>query len=282
MTGQTSATSATLERAIPSSGEMIPVVGCGTWQTFDVDPSSEEIDGPKAVVSSMIRNGGRLIDSSPMYGRAEQVTGEILSRGTLRDQVFLATKIWTRGREEGVDQMERSFRLLQTRVIDLMQVHNLLDLETHLPTLQEWKAQGRIRYLGVTHYTDSAHGDLERAIRTGAFDFVQLNYSLVDRAAEKRLLPAAKDLGVAVLANRPFGEGSLVRSLGRTPLPAFAQELGCRSWPELALKYVVSNTSVTCAIPATSNPQHMTQNMLAASGEALTETQRNQIVGAIA
>jgi diketogulonate reductase-like aldo/keto reductase len=271
-----------LERAIPSSGEMIPVVGCGTWQTFDVDPSSEEIGGPKAVVSSMIRGGGRLIDSSPMYGRAEQVTGEILSRGTLRDQVFLATKVWTRGREEGVEQMERSFRLLQTTVIDLMQVHNLLDLETHLPTLQECKAQGRIRYLGVTHYTNSAHGDLERAIRTGAFDFVQLNYSLVDRAAEKRLLPAAKDLGVAVLANRPFGEGSLVRSLGRTPLPAFAQELGCRSWPELALKYVVSNPSVTCAIPATSNPQHMTQNMLAASGEVLTETQRNQIVGAIA
>jgi aryl-alcohol dehydrogenase-like predicted oxidoreductase len=195
MTGQTSETSGTLERTIPSSGEMIPVVGCGTWRTFDVDPSGEEIDGPKAVISSMIRGGGRLIDSSPMYGRAEQVTGKILSRGMLRDQVFLATKVWTRGRKQGIDQMERSFRLLQTRVIDLMQVHNLLDLKTHLPTLQEWKAQGRIRYLGVTHYTDSAHGDLERAIRTGAFDFVQLNYSLIDRAAEKRLLPSREGFG---------------------------------------------------------------------------------------
>ncbi len=282
MTGQTLETSGTLERAIPSSGEMIPVVGCGTWQTFDIDPSGEEIAGPKAVVSSMIQGGGRLIDSSPMYGRAEQVAGEILSRKKLRDQVFLATKVWTRGREEGVEQMERSFRLLQTTVIDLMQVHNLLDLETHLPTLQEWKAQGRIRYLGVTHYTDSAHGDLERAIRTGAFDFVQLNYSLVDRAAENRLLPAAKDLGVAVLANRPFGEGSLVKRLGRTPLPAFAEELGCRSWPELALRYVVSHPAVTCAIPATSSPDHMTQNMLAARGEVLTETQRNRLVGVMA
>lgn len=270
-----------IERIIPSSGESIPLVGCGTWQTFDVGSSPNELEGPSSVIGALVEGGGKLIDSSPMYGQAERVTGEILSRSGLRGKTFLATKVWTRGKESGIDQMSRSFELLKTDIIDLMQVHNLLDWQVHLPTLKEWKAQGRIRYLGVTHYTDSAHSDLEAAIRTGEFDFVQLNYSVADRAAEKRLLPAAKDLGVAVLVNRPFGEGSLIRRLARMPLPDFARELGTQTWPQLALRYVISNPAVTCAIPATSSSEHMRDNMRAASLPELSSAQKSELLAAI-
>ncbi|TWF47549.1 aldo/keto reductase [Neorhizobium alkalisoli] len=270
-----------IERIIPSSGESIPLVGCGTWQTFDVGSSPNELEGPSSVIGALVEGGGKLIDSSPMYGQAERVTGEILSRSGLRGKTFLATKVWTRGKESGIDQMSRSFELLKTDIIDLMQVHNLLDWQVHLPTLKEWKAQGRIRYLGVTHYTDSAHSDLEAAIRTGEFDFVQLNYSVADRAAEKRLLPAAKDLGVAVLVNRPFGEGSLIRRLARMPLPDFARELGTQTWPQLALRYVISHPAVTCAIPATSSSEHMRDNMRAASLPELSSAQKSELLAAI-
>ncbi len=270
-----------IERIIPSSGESISLVGCGTWQTFDVGSSPNELEGPSSVIGALVEGGGKLIDSSPMYGQAERVTGEILSRSGLRGKTFLATKVWTRGKESGIDQMSRSFELLKTDIIDLMQVHNLLDWQVHLPTLKEWKAQGRIRYLGVTHYTDSAHSDLEAAIRTGEFDFVQLNYSVADRAAEKRLLPAAKDLGVAVLVNRPFGEGSLIRRLARMPLPDFARELGTQTWPQLALRYVISHPAVTCAIPATSSSEHMRDNMRAASLPELSSAQKSELLAAI-
>ncbi|GAC1045978.1 aldo/keto reductase [Rhizobium sp. No.120] len=270
-----------IERIIPSSGESIPLVGCGTWQTFDVGSSPNELEGPSSVIGALVEGGGKLIDSSPMYGQAERVTGEILSRSGLRGQTFLATKVWTRGKESGIDQMSRSFELLKTDVIDLMQVHNLLDWKVHLPTLKEWKAQGRIRYLGVTHYIDSAHSDLEAAIRTGEFDFVQLNYSVADRAAEKRLLPAAKDLGVAVLVNRPFGEGSLIRRLARMPLPNFARQLGAQTWAQLALRYVISHPAVTCAIPATSSSEHMRDNMRAASLPELPSAQKSELLAAI-
>ncbi len=271
-----------IERIIPSSGESIPLVGCGTWQTFDVGSSPKELEGPSSVIGALVEGGGKLIDSSPMYGQAERVTGEILSRSGLRGKTFLATKVWTRGKESGIDQMSRSFELLKTDVIDLMQVHNLLDWKVHLPTLKEWKAQGRIRYLGVTHYTDSAHSDLEAAIRTGEFDFVQLNYSVADRAAEKRLLPAAKDLGVAVLVNRPFGEGSLIRRLARMPLPDSVLGLGVGSWAELALRYVISNPAVTCAIPATSSVAHMRDNVRSGTLTELSQIERAKVLEAFA
>jgi aryl-alcohol dehydrogenase-like predicted oxidoreductase len=280
MTGSTSV-KRLIERTIPSSGESIPVVGCGTWQTFDVGSSPNELEGPSSVIGALVEGGGKLIDSSPMYGQAERVTGEILSQSGLRGQTFLATKVWTRGKTSGIDQMSRSFELLQTDVIDLMQVHNLLDWQVHLPTLKDWKAQGRIRYLGVTHYTDSAHSDLEAAIRTGEFDFVQFNYSVADRAAEKRLLPAAKDMGVAVLVNRPFGEGALIRRLARMPLPDFARELGAQTWPQLALQYVVSHPAVTCAIPATSSATHMGGNMCAATQPELSSEEKSNLLAAL-
>jgi diketogulonate reductase-like aldo/keto reductase len=270
-----------IERTIPSSGESIPVVGCGTWQTFDVGPSPSELEGPASVIAALVDGGGKLIDSSPMYGQAERATGDIVSRNGKRGQTFLATKVWTRGKQSGIDQMSRSFDLLKTDVVDLMQVHNLLDWQAHLPALKEWKAQGRIRYLGVTHYTDSAHSDLEAVIRTGDFDFVQLNYSVADRAAEKRLLPAAKDLGVAVLVNRPFGEGSLIRRLAGKPVPDSARELGAESWAELALGYVISHPAVTCVIPATSNAQHMRANLLAGASPILSSGQKADLIAAL-
>lgn len=267
-----------LTRAIPSSGEMLPVVGCGTWQTFDVGSSQAELQGPKDVLGALFKTGGTLIDSSPMYGRAEAVTGEVLQSRSADEKPFLATKVWTTGRDEGIAQMERSFRLLKTDAIDLMQVHNLVDWKVHLPVLKEWKSAGRIRYIGITHYTDSAHRDLETVLRSEAFDFVQLNYSVMDRAAEKRLLPAAQDLGVAVLVNRPLGEGSLIRRLGSRPLPPIAQELNCASWSELALKYIVSHPAVTAVIPATSNPIHMASNARAGSAAFATDNQRQRVV----
>ena len=267
-----------LRRAIPSTGELIPAVGCGTWQTFDVTPDERTLEGPTAVVSAMLESGGSVIDTSPMYARAEQVTGSILSDLHARDRSFLATKVWTRGRQAGIAEMQRSFDLLRSPVIDLMQVHNLVDWQVHLPVLKEWKAEGRIRYLGVTHYTDSAHADLEVALRTGEFDFVQVNYSLLDRGAERRLLPAANDLGVAVLVNRPFGEGSLIRRLAQKPLPPIASELGCGNWADLALRFILSNDAVTCAIPATSSVGHMRDNMKSAAGRLMSASERARLL----
>lgn len=266
-----------LTRPIPSSGEMLPIVGCGTWQTFDVRARA----APRAVLGELLAAGGTLIDSSPMYGRAEQVVGELLAERNSAVPPFLATKVWTRGREAGIAQMERSFRLLGTDTIDLMQVHNLIDWKTHLPVLREWKAAGRLRYIGVTHYTNGAHDELEAALRSEALDFVQFNYSLLDRAAEHRLLPAAQDLGVAVLVNRPLGEGALIRRLRGRPLPAVTAELGCANWPELALKYILSHPAVTCIIPATSDPAHMAANARAGTTPLPTAEQRDRIVADI-
>lgn len=270
-----------LSRNIPSSGEQLPVVGCGTWQTFDSGTSPAELEAPRQVLERLFASGGSVIDTSPMYGRAEQVTGEVLANSAPGSPRFLATKVWTTGRRAGIKQMEHSFRLLKSDVIDLMQIHNLVDWRTHLPVLKEWKAAGRLRYIGVTHYTDSAHGDLEAVLRSETFDFVQLNYSLLDRAAERRLLPAAQDLGVAVLVNRPLGEGTLVRRLGDRPLPEVAKELGCGSWSQLALKYIVSHPAVTCIIPATSNPEHMKSNARAGFGNVATDEQRRRISEAL-
>jgi diketogulonate reductase-like aldo/keto reductase len=258
--GASGGRSGAIVRAIPSSGETLPVIGLGTWQTFDVGTGAERASRQQ-VLSRFAELGGRVVDSSPMYGRAEAVVGELAAELGLRERLFLATKVWTRGREAGVAQMEASRRHLGANVVDLMQVHNLVDWRTHLKTLRDWKQAGRIRYVGVTHYTASAHGELESVIRTEPLDFVQLNYSLAERDAERRLLPLAADRGVAVLVNRPFAEGGLFRRVRGRAVPPWAAEIGCRTWAQLFLKWIVAQPAVTCVIPATSRREHLEDNM---------------------
>jgi aryl-alcohol dehydrogenase-like predicted oxidoreductase len=253
-------------RPIPSSGESLPVVGCGTYVGFDVGPHSDKLKALADVVRTLRDAGGKAFDSSPMYGRAEAVLGELLATAPDPKRTFIATKVWTRGRQEGITQMERSFALLKVNRIDLMQVHNLLDWETHLGTLRRWKQDGRIRYLGVTHYTASAYDELEAVMRKEAVDFVQLNYSLDDRVAERKLLPLAADRGIAILVNVPFGGGGLLRRLSKRPLPDWAGEIGCSSWAQILLKFVLAQPAVNCVIPGTGNPAHMADNCRAGSG----------------
>lgn len=265
-------------RQIPSSGEMLPIVGCGTWQTFDVATASEERASLAEVLRVLFAAGGSVIDSSPMYGRSEEVVGELLSEQQAHDKAFVATKVWTRGRQAGIAQMRRSMELLRDERIELMQIHNLVDWRTHLPTLREWKKEGRIRYLGITHYTASAYDEVESVMRSEPLDFVQINYSLGDREAERSLLPLAADRGIAVLVNRPFGGGGLLRSLSRTPLPPWASEIQCESWAQVLLKYVLAHPAVTCAIPGTSRPAHMAENCRTATGVLPDDAMRARMV----
>ncbi|MGI3745747.1 MAG: aldo/keto reductase [Janthinobacterium lividum] len=267
-----------LTRDIPSSGEALPMIGLGTYRGFDVEPASDAYKLLPAVVDQLFQAGGTVIDSSPMYGRAEETTGELLSIHQPSSPAFLATKVWTRGRDEGIAQMEASFRLLRTGRIDLMQIHNLLDWKTHLPTLRQWKEEGRIRYTGLTHYTPSAYAEVEAALKAEAFDFLQINYALDDRAVEARLLPLCRERGVAVICNRPFGGGGLLGRLRNTPLPGWAGEVQARSWAQLALKFLISHPAVTCAIPGTGNPKYMKENAEAARGPLLTDAQRQQLI----
>lgn len=255
---------ARVEKAIPSSGEVLPVIGMGSWLTFDVGNLPGERTQRMQVLEAFFALGGRLIDSSPMYGRAEEVIGEGLARLGRPPQLFAASKVWTPGRWLGVQQMEASQRLWGVECFDLMQVHNLLDWEVHLETLQEWKAAGRIRYLGVTTSHGRRHAELERIMRSHPLDFVQLTYNIRDREAEQRLLPLARERGMAVIANRPFGGGGLFRTVRGEMLPPWAAEAGCASWAQFFLRYAVSHPAVTCAIPATSQAAHMTDNMGAA------------------
>lgn len=266
------------KRPIPSSGEPLPVVGCGTWQTFDVGPSKEERAPLIEVLRVLFAAGGSVIDSSPMYGRSEQVVGELLTQLKAQDKAFVATKVWTTGREAGIRQMQRSMQLLQKQPLDLMQIHNLVDWRTHLKTLRQWKNEGRIRYLGITHYTAGAYDQLEAIMRAEKLDFVQLNYSLDEREAESNLLPLAADRGIAVLVNQPFGGGGLLRSLTNVPLPSWASDIGCETWAQVLLKYVLSHPAVTCVIPGTKRPQHMAENCRAGMGEFPDEGMRKQMV----
>jgi len=254
-------------KPIPRTGESLPVIGLGTWQTFDIGPAQSERDPLREVLREFVRLGGRLIDSSPMYGRSETVVGDLATEIKLNDQLFVATKVWTSGRDAGIRQMEESFRRLRVKQIDLMQIHNLVDWRTHLSTLREWKKQGRIRYIGVTHYTASAYDQLAGVLKSEELDFVQLNYSIVEREAEQRLLPLAADRGAAVLVNRPFAQAQLFSKVRGKPLPAYAEEIGCASWAQFFLKFVISHPAVTCAIPATSKVQHLTDNIQAGMGQ---------------
>jgi len=258
----------------------LPRIGLGTWQTFDIG-SSDAVRKPLAeVLSLFVQLGGRVIDSSPMYGRSEEVVGDLAASLGVRDKLFMATKVWTSGRARGIAQMEESERKLRGK-IDLMQVHNLEDAETHLETLRQWKAAGRIRFIGITHYTAGGHEALAAHIRRGGIDFIQVNYSLAEREAENTLLPLARQKNVAVLINRPFGAGSLFRETRGKALPAFAKELGCHSWAELFLKFVISHPAVTCAIPATSKAAHLRENMNAGHGPMPDATMRKRIAAAV-
>ena len=255
-------------RPIPSTGEALPVIGCGTYVGFDQAPDSPRYAELPGVVDALLAAGGTVIDSSPMYGRAEATAGEILSAGGRRAKAFVATKVWTRGRAEGVRQMQESMRLLRSERIDLMQIHNLVDWKQHLATLRSWKAEGRVRYIGITHYTASAYGEVEAVLRAEKLDFLQVNYAIDDRQAEARLLPLTAERGVAVLVNMPFGGGGLLRGLLDKPLPPWAAEIGCTSWPQVLLKFVLSHPAVTCAIPGTRRRAHMQENAAAGSGPA--------------
>jgi diketogulonate reductase-like aldo/keto reductase len=251
-------------RSIPSTGEWLTPVGLGTWETFDVGPGRETRQPLADVLARFVALGGRLVDTSPMYGRAEGVLGALAAEAKLLPSLFVATKVWTRGKSSGLEQMERSLRLLGK--VDLMQVHNLLDLDTQLASIRAWKAEGRVRYTGVTHYAASAHAELARVLRKEKPDFVQVNYSAAEPEAGVSLLPLAADLGVAVIANRPFGGGEALRRALKAPLPAWAGEAGCASWAQVFLKWILADPAVTCAIPATSKVAHIEDNLAAASG----------------
>jgi diketogulonate reductase-like aldo/keto reductase len=254
------------QRKIPSSSEMLPVVGCGTWRTFDVGSRPEERAPLAEVLKILFEAGGSVIDTSPMYGAAEAVVGDLLAAAGTRNKAFIATKVWTSGRSSGVEQMTRSLSLLKTDHVELMQIHNLLDWRAHLPSLRAWKAEKRIRYLGITHYTQSAHDELESVMRAEKWDFVQLNYALDDRAVERRLLPLATERGIAVIVNQPFGGGGLLRKLLPRKLPDWAGDIGCTSWAQILLKFVLANPAVTCVIPGTGKPEHMRDNVQAGFG----------------
>jgi diketogulonate reductase-like aldo/keto reductase len=267
-----------LTRTVPSSGEKLPVIGLGTWRAFDVDLTSDIRRQLQEVLSLLVKLGGRVIDSSPMYGRAEAVIGDLSAALGIRDKLFLATKVWTRGKESGIKSMERSMALLRTQQIDLMQVHNLLDVHTHLATLREWKEQGRIRYLGITHYEAGAFADVEKIMRSEKLDFVQINYSLMERDAGQSVLPLAHERGVAVIVNRPFGAGDLFDKVRSRPLPDWAAEFDCRSWAQFFLKWIVAHPQVTCAIPATDKPRHLEDNMQGGFGRLPAENMRRRMV----
>lgn len=267
-----------IKRTIPSTGEQLTAVGVGTWQTFDVSDAASEREPLKAVLKILVEKSGSVIDSSPMYGRSEEVVGDLSSELNLNDKLFIATKVWTTGKENGIRQMNESFRLMRRDKIELMQIHNLTDWETHLKTLRAWKEEGRIQYLGLTHYTASAHDRLVSILEKEQVDFIQINYNLLDRNAEKKLLPFAREKGVAVIINQPFESGSLFRRVKNKQLPGWTKEFDCGSWAQFFLKFILSNPAVTCVIPGTADPRHMLDNMGAAFGRLPSEKQRSEMV----
>lgn len=253
-------------RAIPSTGEKLPVMGLGSALTFDVSSRSPQLAAIGEVLSLFVKQGGKLIDTSPAYGNAESLIGELAYKAGLTTSLFFATKVWTRSKPEGIAQMERSRQRFRTRTIDLVQVHNLADVDREMGALREFKAKGKIRYTGMTHSERKGHGEMERAMKVHKPDFIQINYSLMDRAAAQRILPLAHELGSAVIINRPFGGGGIFQVLAGKKVPAWAAEFDCHSWAQFLLKWIVSHPAVTCVIPATNDPRHLLDNMGAGVG----------------
>lgn len=264
-------------RSIPSTGETLPAIGMGSYRTFDVSLEPERRARLEQVLASFFSGGGTLIDSSPMYGEAESVLGELLAGVPGREHLFAATKVWTDGKRAGEEQMHRSAQRMRVSRFDLMQIHNLRDWKVHLETLIRWKAEGLVRYIGVTTSHGRAHDDLARLLAKHPFDFVQLSYSLGNRAVERRLLPIAAERGIAVIVNRPFEQGTLFKRVQGVNLPPWAAQFDIRSWGQFFLKYTVSHPAVTCAIPATSKPHHMRDNMGACRGPLPDAATRQQM-----
>ena len=267
-----------IKRVIPSSGEQLTAVGVGTWQTFDVGNDSAEREPLKGVLRTLIEKAGSVIDSSPMYGRSEKVVGELSTELSLNSKLFIATKVWTTGQQEGIRQMNNSFSLLKREKIDLMQIHNLMDWQIHLKTLRSWKESGKVRYIGITHYQESTYSTIEQILKNNPLDFLQINYSLLSRKAAERLFPLAEEKKVAVIINRPFEGGSLFSNVNGKQLPAWASEFDCASWAQFFLKFILSNPTVTCVIPGTARQDHMIDNIAAAYGRLPSEKHRVQMV----
>ena len=252
----------------------LPRIGLGTWQTFDVGNDA----AARAPLRELLKLlDGNVVDSSPMYGSSETVAGDLIAELGLRSKLFIATKVWTSGRAEGLRQIETSFKRLRVEVMDLMQIHNLVDVATHTKTLLEMKNQKKVRHIGITHYTASAYNEVERWLKAEPYDFLQINYSLAERDAENRILPLAREKGVKVIINRPFAEGALFRRTKGKALPAWAAELGIASWAQYFLKWIVSHPAVTCAIPGTSRPDHMKDNLAAGQGPMPSADQRKRM-----
>lgn len=266
------------KRPIPRSGEQLPMVGLGTYQSFAVGRGKSEREPVKEVLRLFSQHGGTLVDSSPMYGPSEGVVGDLAQELNLTGKLFMATKVWTSGRDAGIRQMEESMRLMKVARMDLMQIHNLQDWQTHQKTLNEWRAAGKIRYTGITHYHSGAYDQLERILKTKAFDFVQFNYSISEREAEDRILPLAQDTGTAVIINRPFAQASLFSRVRGKEVPSWAAEFDCQSWGQFFLKYILSHPAVTCVIPATSKPHHLLDNMGAGIGRLPDAAMRRRMV----
>ena len=276
------ADAAMIRRRIPASrDEALPVIGMGTSGTFDVGAGDEARAPLLDVLRVFYDAGATLIDTSPMYGRAEAVTGDLVTALDATERTFFATKVWTTGREQGLAQIEESLRLLHTPVLDLLQIHNLVDWRTHARTLRALVDEGRLRYTGITHYTVGSHADLEAVLREQPFDFVQLNYSIATRAAEEGLLPFCAERGIAVLVNRPFEDGVLFAKVRREPLPGWAAEIDCDSWAQVFLKFVISHPAVTCVIPATSKEKHMRDNVQAGFGRLPDAALRERMAAAV-
>ena len=272
------ATETILKRPIPATGERIPVVGMGSWITFNVGDDSALRNQRAKVLQAFFDNGGALIDSSPMYGSAETVVGDLLKRVSNKKAYFAATKVWTYGRQNGIDQMHASMRRMGVGVMDLMQIHNLRDWKIHLATLRNWKEDGKIRYIGITTSHGRFHDELEQIMKTEQLDFVQFSYNIENRTVEKRLLPLAADRGIAVLINRPFQRGDLFQKVKGQALPPWSAEFDCRSWGQFFLKFIVSHPAVTCVIPATTKVHHMQDNMVAGFGRVPTANQRRRML----
>jgi len=266
-----------IDRPIPASDERLPVIGLGTYSVFDVESTPAEIAKRREIVELLLGEGGSVIDTSPMYNRSESIIGDIIESGVPRKPMFVATKVWTDGRDDGIEQMQRSAQLMKSDVIDLMQVHNLRDTRTHMKTIHEWQEQGRIRYNGLTHYRASALDALETAVREYRPQFVQINYSLGEREAGERFLPLMQELGVAVLINRPYQTGALFSAVRGLELPGWATDFAA-SWGQFFLKFIVSHPAVTCVIPATSKPHHMQDNLEAGFGHLPDAATRSRMI----
>ncbi|MDJ0808035.1 MAG: aldo/keto reductase [Gammaproteobacteria bacterium] len=271
-----------ITKAIPATDERLPIIGLGTSRVFNVGRDVADLSRLREVVRILASLENSMVDTSPMYGEAERVTGDLVENLAVRKRLFLATKVWTEGKQAGIKQMQESQRLLKSQTIDLMQIHNLVDWQTHIKTLRDWKAQGLIRYLGITHYTEGAHAAVIRVMRQTPLDFLQINYSLAETEAANQVLPLAREKGIAVIANRPFARGALFRAIRGRTLPAWTKEIDCESWAQFFLKFVVSHPAITCAIPGTSKANHMLDNQGAAKGRLPNPAMRERMLKLIA